>query len=160
MNQSSKEIERKFLIDLSLIDFKILDKLEIKQGYISNNDNGIVRVRISNDFAYLTIKGKVDKLTRSEFEYEIPYEDGINMLKQFCNTYIDKTRYIYFYKNHKWEIDVFHQDNEGLCVAEIELLSEDEVFEKPNFILEEVSNDYKYFNNNLLKQPYKTWTNK
>lgn len=156
------EIERKFLVDLSKVDLsKAKDKKIIKQGYLVNSKEQVIRVRIidngcfCND-AFITIKGATDNITRSEFEFEIDSVEAENLFSTIKEN-ITKTRYIFNVKGSVWELDIFHGDNEGLVVTEIELSSEDQKFEKPDWILEEVSLDYKYFNNNLLKNPYNKW---
>jgi adenylate cyclase len=157
IESTSLEIERKYRVDLDFVDLSVLEKIDIKQGYISNTPDGVVRVRTANDTAFLTVKSKVQGISRAEYEYEIPLKDALNMILLFCDTCISKTRYIYPYRGKNWEIDVFHGDNEGLCIAEIEMTAEDEFIENPTFLLFEVSHDPRYFNNNLLKNPYNKW---
>lgn len=156
------EIERKFLVDLSKVDLsKAKDIKKIKQGYLVNTPEQVIRLRIIDngcfcDNAYLTIKGATDNITRSEFEFEIDSVEALNLFSTI-KEYISKTRYVFNIKGSIWELDIFHDNNEGLVIAEIELASEDQVFEKPEWILEEVSQDYRYFNNNLLKNPFINW---
>ncbi len=156
------EIERKFLVDLSKVDLsKAKDIKKIKQGYLVNTPEQVIRLRIIDngcfcDKAYLTIKGATDNITRSEFEFEIDSVEALNLFATI-KEYISKTRYVFSVKGSIWELDIFHDNNEGLVIAEIELASEDQVFEKPDWILEEVSQDYRYFNNNLLKNPFINW---
>ncbi|HKJ39074.1 MAG TPA: CYTH domain-containing protein [Anaerolineales bacterium] len=154
-----KEIERKFLVDRNQLKLPI-QGVDIRQGYLplSKNVKTVVRVRIKNDKAYLTIKGENIGSVRSEFEYEIPVDEGIEMLETLCQSpIIEKTRYEIPQGNHDWEIDVFHGDNDGLIIAEIELSKEDEDFDVPIWIKEEVTNNTKYYNSSLLEKPYKTW---
>lgn len=151
------EIERKYLIDLEKIS-PLENGIRIKQGYLSINKNAVVRVRVKNDKAYLTIKGSNSGIARLEFEYEIPLDEANEMLEKLCQKpVIDKTRYLINHENHTWEVDVFYGDNEGLVVAEVELLREDEHINLPIWIKEEVSHDDRYFNSNLMKLPFKDW---
>lgn len=153
----AKEIERKFLIDASTIG-SLENGMSIKQGYISTTDKTVVRVRVAGNMAYLTLKGENKQLTRSEFEYGIPINDAEQIITELCNgPIVEKTRYLRIYEGHTWEIDVFHGDNDGLIVAEIELESEEEAFKKPSWIAIEVSNDARYYNSSLLDHPYKNW---
>lgn len=155
------EIERKFLVISD--EFKKLDieiqRQNIKQAYFGDG----FRLRTSiNGFGkkgFITIKSAEAGMTRKEFEYQIPYEEAEEILGMFKNKpVIEKTRFI-VYHNHedKWEVDVFSGENEGLIVAEIELESEDQEFEIPNWVGQEVTNEKKYYNSDLAKNPYKTW---
>ena len=151
------EIERKYLIDLGKIG-TLENGIRIKQGYLSTDKNAVVRVRVKNDKAYLTIKGANNGISRLEFEYEIPFDEANEMLDNLCKKpVIDKTRYIIKHDIHIWEIDVFYGDNEGLVVAEVELKDENEKINLPSWIKEEVTSDNRYFNSNLMKYPYKDW---
>ena len=151
------EIERKYLIDLEKIG-TLENGIRIKQGYLSTDKNAVVRVRVKNDKAYLTIKGPNNGISRLEFEYEIPFDEANEMLDNLCKKpVIDKTRYIIKHDIHIWEIDVFYGDNEGLVVAEVELKDENEKINLPSWIKEEVTSDNRYFNSNLMKHPYKDW---
>jgi len=155
----AKEIERKFLVDSSKLP--TLPKGYImKQGYVPTQ--GItVRARISDDQAFLTLKGRATGLSRSEFEYPIPVEDAQQILNELCtHPLIEKTRYLIPHGNHTWELDIFEDHNQGLIVAEIELGSEDESFEKPKWITKEVSYDRKYRNSNLIAHPFCKWDQK
>jgi len=152
------EIERKFLVNkkrwASLV--KPLG-IKCRQTYLSSNPDKVVRIRTLGEKGFITIKGKQKGLSRAEFEYEIPIEDANEMIDLFGTNIIDKTRYNIQYKNMLWEVDVFENSNNGLIVAEIELNHEDESFEKPEWIDKEVSNEIKYYNSNLHKNPFKTW---
>lgn len=153
----AKEIERKFLIDINKLP-KLENGISIKQGYIKTQDKTVVRTRIKNDKAFLTIKSKNKGMIRSEYEYEIPLNDANEMLNNlYSKPIIDKIRYEIKYKNHLWEIDVFHGENDGLIVAEVELENEDENVELPNWIVKEVTNNPKYYNSNLLDNPFSNW---
>lgn len=153
------EIERKFLItsDLFLKQFKTQNR--IVQGYLSSVPERTVRVRIKGEKGYLTIKGKGNEsgLSRMEWEKEIDINEA-EMLLQICESgIIDKIRYDVNVGNHIFEVDVFAGENAGLLIAEIELQSENESFEKPEWLGEEVTGDEKYYNAYLSKNPFKTW---
>ncbi|RXJ68580.1 adenylate cyclase [Halarcobacter ebronensis] len=151
------EIEKKFLVDMSELD-NLPSGIDIKQGYIKTTDNSVVRVRIKGNKGFLTIKGKNSGASRLEFEYEIPYDDANEMLEKLCSKpIIDKTRYEIRYENHLWELDIFYGENEGLIVAEIELEDEKEQFALPSWVTKEVTEDIRYFNNQLMENPYKNW---
>jgi len=146
-----KEIEYKFLVDHQA--WSNVDKPKptlIVQGYISKNADAIVRVRIKGDKGYLTIKGKTVGITRSEFEYEIPLKDAEEMVDLFTTKHIRKHRYEIVVGGKTWEIDEFHGKLEGLIVAELEVESEEEIFQKPNWVTTDVSTDPSYFNAVLI----------
>jgi adenylate cyclase len=152
------EIERKFLIDINKLE-KLENGYAIKQAYIQTKDNTTVRVRLKGDEAFLTIKGESVGATRAEYEYSIPVVDANEMLDKLCaKPIVDKTRYLVKHKKNIWEIDIFHKDNDGLIVAEVELESEDELVELPEWIVKEVTGQAKYYNSNLLEYPYSQWT--
>ena len=150
----AQEIERKFLIqDTSIVDSLAGERLT--QGYLSHDKNATVRVRIAGTTGWLTIKGKTVGATRSEFEYPVPEEDARQMLDELCNAgVIDKTRYRLPQGTLCWEIDVFHGENDGLIVAEIELPSEDTPFDRPAWLGEEVTGDPRYYNSALSSTPF------
>lgn len=152
-----KEIERKYLVKSQ--DWKNLaEGVYYKQGYLSTVKERTVRVRTIGEKGYLTIKGVTVGVTRSEFEYQIPAEEANQMLDNLCEKpIIDKYRAKVEYKGLTWEIDEFHGENEGLVVAEVELITEDQVIELPEWIGEEVSGDPRYFNSNLIKHPFSQW---
>lgn len=154
----NQEIERKFLV---AGDYKkeVVSSRKIIQGYISSSPERTVRVRMEDSGGYLTIKGKSSSgsLTRFEWEREISREDAENLLKLCEGGLVEKTRHIVEYENHRFEVDEFSGDNEGLVVAELELDSEEENFKKPLWIGEEVSFDKRYFNLYLSQHPFKTW---
>jgi len=153
------EIERKFLVLNEDWQVHINAELQIVQGYLATNEFSSTRIRIQNDKANINIKSATLGITRTEFEYAIPVDDARLMLDDLCvKPVIEKTRFTVEHMNHTWEIDVFSGDNQGLIVAEIELSSPDEAFEKPSWLGEEVSNDARYYNVCLVKTPYKTWT--
>lgn len=145
----AQEIERKFLVKdesfLPLVEYK----KHLKQGYLtSKNAEGMTfRVRIADDEAFLTVKGRNNGMTRAEFEYPIPLADAEEMLASFCSDrMIDKVRYYLHYEGFLWEIDVFEGRHKGLIVAEIELSDEDTVFAIPPFVGKEVTDDFAYSN--------------
>ena len=151
------EIERKFLVKI-IPSNKISVSKKIKQGYIVKEKHQVVRVRKKGDEHFLTIKGNTIGLSRLEFEYGIPKEDANDMFEYLCgNSTIEKTRHYVEHEGHVWEIDEFHGKNQGLIVAEIELESEDETFQRPDWIGDEVSHDPRYYNMNLTTDPYENW---
>lgn len=153
----AKEIERKYLVNLATW-VPQNEGTHFKQGYLNAQKERVVRVRIEGAKAKLTIKGITTGVTRAEFEYLIPVEDAAILLDNLCEQpLIDKHRHKEVHGGKTWEIDVFHGENEGLVVAEIELASEDEKIEFPAWLREEVSSDPRYFNSNLLKHPFKNW---
>lgn len=153
-----KEIERKFLLHLE--EWTKLIKpagKHLRQGYISNNPEKTIRIRIAEKQAWLTIKGITIGASRLEYEYEIPIGEATELLDNFCESALEKIRYEIDYEGKTWEIDVFSGDNDGLIVAEIELLSEEEQFERPIWIAAEVTADKRYYNANLTTHPFKDW---
>ncbi|MES2266296.1 MAG: CYTH domain-containing protein [Bacteroidota bacterium] len=152
------EIERKFLVDHTKWDqLKKPDGKLYKQGYILSEEKRTVRIRVTDTAAYITLKGASTGISRSEYEYSIPVDEGIEILQNFAISSIEKIRYNINYLGHLWEVDVFSGVNHGLIVAEIELDSEDEAFEKPDWIGGEVSHDSRYTNASLSVHPYKDW---
>lgn len=153
----AKEIERKFLVvDASYK--RQASHCEIRQGYLNSDKERTVRVRTIDDKAFLTIKGRTHGVTRDEFEYEIPYKDACVMLDTLAERpLIEKNRYLVKCGGFLWEIDEFFGENSGLTVAEIELPDENETFERPAWLGEEVSDDPRYFNSNLVKNPYRNF---
>ncbi len=156
----AQEIEKKFLVkgDFKAEAFK---DTSIPQGYLSSVPERTVRVRVKGDKGFITIKGigNASGAARFEWEKEIPVEE-VQQLLEICEPgVIDKTRYLV--KNtdgkHTWEVDEFYGDNDGLIVAEVELTDENEPFDKPAWLGEEVTGDPKYFNSMLMKNPYKNW---
>ena len=152
------EIERKFLLLDDSWRADADDGEYYHQGYLSTTPERVVRVRQMGQRAVVTIKGKGDGITRPEFEYEIPLEDAQTMLGKLClQPTIEKRRHKLLCGSHTWEIDVFAGQNDGLIVAEIELASESEAFEKPDWVGAEVSHETRYLNSNLIAQPFKSW---
>lgn len=152
------EIERKFLVAGEFRD-QAYSYSRIRQGYILTGNGKTVRVRLRDDRGYLTIKGPSDVagLARYEFETEISAEDARDLLAICEPGIIDKTRYLVRCGNHIFEVDEFYGDNEGLVMAEVELASEDEPFEKPDFIGREVTGDRRFYNSHLRRTPFKLW---
>lgn len=151
------EIERKFLVLSS--EFRHLAKPEVYvQGYITIQEDKVVRVRIAGAKAYVTFKSKVSNTRRNEFEYEIPVQDANAMLEIMClPNKVEKLRYKILHEGNLWEVDEFKGTNEGLVVAEIELSSEEQSFTKPSWLGEEVTDDPRYLNAHLALKPYSTW---
>lgn len=153
------EIERKFLVNsLDFIE-KAHQKSRIVQGYLNSNPERTVRIRMKGDKGYITIKGigNGSGLSRFEWEKEIPLADAERLLILCEKGIIDKIRYEVKFENHIIEVDVFAGDNEGLILAEIELKSETEQIQKPNWLGEEVTNDIKYYNAYLSNNPFQDW---
>jgi len=152
------EIERKYLVTG---DFRkeAIRSFRIVQGYISSQPGRTVRIRISGDEGFLTIKGATDEkgMSRYEFEQKISLADAEALFKLCEPGAIDKVRFLVPFAGHTWEVDVFHGDNEGLVLAEIELDSEDETFELPSWAGKEVTGDRRYYNSMLVKNPYTEW---
>jgi len=152
------EIERKFLVQNDQWREHVVSQNRLMQAYLCDLDSATVRVRISDDAAFLTIKSATVGICRSEFEYEIPVQDAESLLELRVSTaIIDKTRYKVKCGNHIWDLDLFHGENHGLVMAEIELGSEQEQFEMPTWAGEEVSDEPRYFNVNLVETPYSRW---
>lgn len=151
------EIERKFL--LKDVSFKeaATSKSLYKQGYIEGPLTATVRVRVIEDKGYMTIKSKSVNFTRSEYEYEIPLADAEEMLALLCGNKVEKYRYIVWHAGKRWEVDEMLEANAGLFLAELELQSEDETFELPDWLGEEVTHDFRYRNSYLALNPYKKW---
>ncbi len=152
-----EEIERKFLV--------VGDRwragatgTRYRQGFLSTDPQRTVRVRVAGDLGFLTIKGMAVGARRAEYEYEIPVADAEQMLDSLCERpLIEKVRYVLRVGAHTWEIDVFEGENAGLVVAEVELGQEDETFEMPEWLGQEVTHDPRYFNANLVKAPFFSW---
>lgn len=152
------EIERKFLVKNELWRKHVISSVEIRQVYLSSRSNAVVRVRIANDKAYLTIKGATIGITRSEFEYEIPVVDAEEMLAlRHGGAIIEKTRYRVKCGAHIWDLDIFQGENNGLQMAEVELGSEHEKFQLPEWAAEEVTGDNRYSNSSLVELPFTSW---
>lgn len=155
------EIERKYLVKSDGFKGEAFKKSEIKQGYLNSHPERTTRIRIQDDAAFITIKGKSSEsgLSRFEWEKEIPLNEALQLLKLCEPGAIEKTRYFVKSDSHIFEIDEFIGDNEGLVMAEIELQAEDDDFEKPDWLGKEVTGDNKYYNSQLCTNPYKNWKN-
>jgi CYTH domain-containing protein len=152
-----KEIERKFLLKQNC--WKSLAKpIKYRQGYLSKDKERTIRVRTIGNKGFLTIKGIAVGFSRAEFEYEIPIMDAEEMLSTLCKPLIiEKNRYKIHFSGLTWEVDEFLGENEGLIVAEVELESENQEIQFPEWIGEEVTNDPRFFNSSLSTNPYKNW---
>lgn len=152
------EIERKFLVDIDKWnESEKGSKNFYRQGYISTDPEKTIRVRVTDEKGFLTIKGISTGSLRLEYEYPIPRQDAIEILDQLCLSDLSKYRYIISFAGKIWEVDEFLGANEGLITAEIELLSQDEFFEIPAWIDKEVTGVEKYYNSNLSIHPFKQW---
>ena len=153
------EIERKFLVTSTDFINESEVHFEIAQGYLSSHPDRTVRIRVKGNKGYLTIKGKGNEsgMSRFEWEKEISIEEAKSLLQLCEKGVIDKTRFEVKVGSHIFEVDEFYAENEGLIMAEIELNSETETFEKPSWIDKEVTNDIRYYNSYLSKNPYKKW---
>lgn len=156
------EIERKFIVTGEFRS-KSVNATRIQQGYITSGKGKTVRVRIRGDKGYLTIKGPSNQagIGRYEFETEISLADAKDLMRLCEPGIIDKTRYLVPSADgrHTWEIDEFYGDNEGLIMAEIELQSEDEPYDRPDFIGREVTGDRRFYNSHMRQNPYCLWKN-
>jgi CYTH domain-containing protein len=154
------EIERKFLVTSTKYRDEAKTKTRIIQGFLNTDKERTVRVRLKGENGFLTIKGKSSKdgLSRFEWEKEISKTEAEALLKLCMPTIIDKIRYEITLGQHIFEVDEFFGDNEGLVIAEVELTSKNETIKKPNWLGEEVTGQIKYYNSQLSKQPYKTWS--
>ena len=158
----AREIERKFLLRNQEWKKQAYQKTRFAQGYLNDiteaTAKSSVRVRLEGDKANMNIKSLEIGLSRDEYEYEIPYDEGRRMLNTLAvGPVIEKDRYLVRFGNHVWEIDEFFGDNAGLVVAEVELVSEEEQIELPSWVGQEVTNEAKFYNVSLSKHPYKDW---
>jgi adenylate cyclase len=156
-----QEIERKFLVKGDAFKTEAFKQTRITQGYLSSVPERTVRIRVKGDKGYITIKGigNDSGASRFEWEKEIPANEVMDLMKIAEPGVIDKTRYQVKKGNHTYEVDEFYGENQGLTVAEIELQSEGEAFEKPEWLGEEVTGDVRYYNSMLMKNPYTKWGN-
>lgn len=151
------EIERKFLLRGDAWR-ELGEPVLLRQGYLSSHKERVVRVRIEGAQGVLTIKGRTVGATRGEWEYPIPLDEAAELLDGLCEQpLIEKYRRRIAIGQHVWEVDEFLGANAGLVVAEIELASEDEAFDQPDWIGEEVTADVRYLNANLIKHPFSAW---
>jgi CYTH domain-containing protein len=150
------EIEKKFLVKEGI--WRKQEGTKYRQGYLNSAKERIVRVRTVKDKGYLTIKGITVGASRMEFEYQIPHQEAEVLLGICERPLIEKNRYVVKEGGFVWEIDEFLGENRGLIVAEVELESEDQQFPRPDWVGEEVTGDPRYFNSNLIKNPYTKWS--
>lgn len=152
-----REIERKFLVCGEFRD-QATSSSRISQGYIAKSDELTLRIRTRDERGYLTIKGRSDRagISRNEWEWEIPVEQARELL-QYSKGTIEKIRYLVPCGRHTFEVDCFYGDNEGLTLAEVELNDPDEPFEHPVWLGQEVTGDRRYYNSQLLKNPFTKW---
>jgi adenylate cyclase len=154
----SQEIERKFLVKGDFKPF-VSKQTRIVQGYLSSVPERTVRVRVKGEKGFLTVKGigSESGASRYEWEKEITVDEANELMKICEPGVIDKTRYLVKVGNHTFEVDEFYGENQGLIIAEVELQSEDEAFEKPEWLGQEVTGYTKYYNSMLMKNPYRRW---
>jgi adenylate cyclase len=151
------EIERKFLL-VGDAWRTLGEPVLLRQGYLSSNPDRTVRVRIEGGQGTMTIKGRSEGATRAEWEYPIPLLDANELLDRLCEQpIIEKTRRRIAIGQHTWEVDEFLGANQGLVVAEIELDAEDQQFDKPDWVGQEVTDDRRYFNSSLIRHPFSNW---
>ncbi len=150
------EIERKFLVNTALLELPDTGDV-MMQGYLSLETDAVVRVRVSGDRGWITVKGRTQAARRAEFEYAIPAKDAADMMLLCKEPAVCKTRYRIPSGSHVFEVDVFTGENEGLVLAEVELQREDEAVRLPDWITTEVTGDARYYNSSLAVSPYKLW---
>ena len=153
------EIERKFLVQNTAFITESTPKKNLKQGYLNADKKRTVRVRITDEIAFITVKGESNStgISRFEWEKEIKKREAEELLLLCEPCLIEKTRHLIDVGHHTFEIDKFNGDNEGLIIAEVELSSEAEDFIRPNWLGLEVTGDPKYYNSSISKNPYKNW---
>lgn len=152
-----KEIERKFLVTNNDFIQESYSHYNIKQGFLSDDPSRIVRIRLTNDKGFITVKGKTIGIERIEWEKEISMNDAMILIDLCKKPILEKTRYLVNFHDFIYEVDVFEGQNKGLIIAELELKNSEEAFLKPNWLGEEVSHDTRYFNSNLITLPYCKW---
>jgi len=152
------EIERKFLVESDAWRAAARRREYFAQGYLAGSERCSVRVRVGDGHAWLNLKGRVHGATRLEYEYEIPVGEANEMLEALCALgRVEKWRHWVPYADHEWEVDEFLGGNAGLVVAELELTHETEPFARPAWLGLEVTEDARYLNSNLARQPWRTW---
>jgi adenylate cyclase len=151
------EIERKFLVKNNAWKKQVVTSKRCVQGYVATKPGCTVRVRIMGDQGFLTLKGPRKGITRAEYEYPIPVQHAEDMLSCLTGVLVSKTRHFVEHAGHTWEVDVFHDENDGLIVAELELEHEAEAFETPAWLGLEVSKIGRYTNKSLSVKPYTQW---
>lgn len=152
------EIERKYLLANEAWRERITRSQRLRQGYLTDaGEKASVRVRVSDEQAWLNIKSATIGASRMEYEYSIPLSEALEMLSKLAGRQVDKTRHYVEHQGHTWEIDEFHDGNVGLLVAEIELSAENEAFALPDWAGEDVTHDVRYYNSCLAERPYSEW---
>jgi len=152
------EIERKFLLVDDSWRALVTKTINYRQGYLNSDEHSSVRVRVSDDTAKINIKSATIGSQRQEYEYDIPPNDAHELLTTLCHKpLVEKKRHLVVIGQHTWEVDEFEGENAGLIVAEIELSSVDEAFDRPSWVGQDVTEDIRYYNNQLSKKPYKNW---
>ena len=153
------EIERKFLVKNDNFKHEAIRALKMTQGYLSKDPKRTVRIRISGEQAFITVKGEASKSGASRFEWEksIMVEEAQNLIAMCLDGVINKIRHYVQYGNHLFEVDEFLDDNHGLVVAEVELANENEVFKCPEWLGKEVTGKKKYYNSQLSQNPFRCW---
>ena len=152
------EIERKFLVGSDEWRSAVSRRELLRQGYVAGSDLCSVRVRVGAQRAWLGIKSRVDDTTRFEYEYEIPPAEATEILDRLCSRgRVEKWRHWVPYGHHEWEVDEFLGENAGLVVAELELDSSSESFERPSWLGREVTADTRYLNTSLARHPWREW---
>jgi adenylate cyclase len=152
------EVERKFLVCSEDWRSQVEHSARYVQGYLANTVFSSIRIRVSDEHAWLNVKRATPGVERAEYEYSIPVDDAHELLGDLCERpLIEKTRYSVHCAGSLWQVDVFAGDNAGLTVAEIELDSPEQPFDRPSWLGEEVTHDLRYYNNMLSTQPYKDW---
>lgn len=153
------EIERKFLVKTKAYQLEASSKTRIIQGFLNTDANRTVRIRLKGDVGFITVKGKSNESGTSRFEWEkeIEFSDAKELLQLCEKGVLDKTRYEVRVGKHLFEVDEFYGENEGLTIAEVELTSENEAFETPDWLGKEVTGEVKYYNSQLSKNPFTTW---
>ena len=151
------EIERKFLVTDPSWRAEVFDSVLMFQGYIHSDPQNAVRIRTAGERAWLTVKSALTHLKRAEYEYEVPLADAIEMLNLCPRPPLEKVRHSLTHAGRHWVIDEYRGENSGLVVTEIELDSEDEDFERPAWVGEEVSEDPRYLSVCLYERPYNSW---
>jgi CYTH domain-containing protein len=155
------EIERKFLVNKEKwLSMNRPEGTNYLQGYLSIDEDKVIRVRVAGNKAYITIKGKSETFSHPEFEYTIPSDDANELIRKYTEARVEKVRTRIPAGNHVWEIDEFHGENEGLLMAEIELNTPEDEFDKPDWLGVEVTNDKRYYNAYLALHPFKSWNEK
>ena len=150
-------IERKFQVVSNTWKNHVSGQFQLKQGYLQSAPERTVRIRTSNKEGFITIKGKTEGITRTEYEYPIPFSEALSLLALSENPPIEKVRYLVSHGSLTWEVDVFEGLNSGLVLAEVELQHENQEIDLPDWIGAEVSSDPKFYNSTLSAHPFSTW---